>query len=454
MIAESGTVQAAGSASERENMSRARAAQSNPSILLVPNRAWWVLGSMAMEIIKAADGTVNFYLLTESLLARRPDLSRYLFSTVDLIHALNETGVEHIRQAASNPGDLPRLVAWIHHVTRWSPDHEAAARYSAMFTACTDEWAERIRALCPNAPDICVVPHGVDSSFFRRSPQRRAAFGIPADAFAIGFIASVDSNKDDNRKGVDTCLQIAARAAKLIHNLHIVFAGSGWEETAATLRASGISSNVVNYLPKRLLPGFYSSLDAYLMTSRVEGGPCTVLEAMACETPVVATRVGLVPSVIVDGVNGYSAARDDVDGLLTALERLNASEPHRRDLGLRARTTVSALSWPAALTPLMQLYHRLLADATISSTDARPRWLDRPQRFVRAAYAADVLLWLWRNVNTRKLTIRMALQQAPAMLEALNALDIARGAGLLTGLAYRAPRTMHRRNASAQRSCS
>ena len=56
------------------------------------------------------------------------------------------------------------------------------------------------------------------------------------------------------------------------------------------ITASGVSANALDFLPRNLLPGFYSSIDAYLMTSRVEGGPCTVLEAMACETPVVATR--------------------------------------------------------------------------------------------------------------------------------------------------------------------
>jgi glycosyltransferase involved in cell wall biosynthesis len=410
-----------------------------PAVLLVPNVSWWVLGSMAMEIARVGSRTFDFYLMTESLLAKRPDLSRYLFARVSMIHALNETGVEHIRRVAPSPQQLPPLITWIHHVTRWSGDHEAAAKHSQLITACTEDWANRIRSLCPHPIEICVVPHGVDRSFFRRAPRQRESYGIPADAFAVGFIASADSNKDDNRKGLDTCLRVAAAAGKRIGNLHFSFVGPGWDQAAATLLASGISANVVDHLPKCRLPGFYSSIDAYLMTSRVEGGPCTVLEAMACETPVAATRVGLVPSVIVDGVNGYSTDCDDVDGLVDALERLASSESHRRELGARARTAVSNRSWCTALQPAMQLYGSLSAGPTATRSDVPPRWFGHPERFARAACAADVLLWLWRGVRTRKLTIRTALRKAPVMLEGAGARDIARGVGLLTGVAFRTP---------------
>ena len=57
---------------------RARAecphAPSKPAILLVPNLGWWVIGAMAKEIAKAGSQQFDFYLLTESLLAKRPDL--------------------------------------------------------------------------------------------------------------------------------------------------------------------------------------------------------------------------------------------------------------------------------------------------------------------------------------------------------------------------------------------
>ena len=60
---------------------------------------------------------------------------------------------------------------------------------------------------------------------------------------------------------------------------------------------------------------FYEALDAFVLSSRYEGMPYTLLEAMAMGLPVVATRVPGNTAVVVDGVTGLLAAPDDPEGL-------------------------------------------------------------------------------------------------------------------------------------------
>jgi len=57
--------------------------------------------------------------------------------------------------------------------------------------------------------------------------------------------------------------------------------------------------------PKGTMPLYYSTLDCLILTSRNEGGPLVAFEAMSCGTPVISTRVGNMPELIQNGVNGF-----------------------------------------------------------------------------------------------------------------------------------------------------
>ena len=159
-----------------------------------------------------------------------------------------------------------------------------------------------------------------------------------ADAFVIGFIGNKTSNYDEGRKGLDTLEIVAREARRSIPNLHVCF-GLGWMKKCEFQR-QGISANYTGFIPQSWLPAFYSSIDVHLVTSRIEGGPVTVLEAMACETPVVTTRVGLVPHTIVDGKNGFSADVGDINSLVRQLGELARSNEFCRHLGASARASV------------------------------------------------------------------------------------------------------------------
>jgi glycosyltransferase involved in cell wall biosynthesis len=77
----------------------------------------------------------------------------------------------------------------------------------------------------------------------------------------------------------------------------------------------------------------YHDADVCLVTSRQEGGPKSVLEAMATGVPVVSTRVGQAAELIVDGHNGLLAAVDDVEALADAVERARDDAARLRAAG-------------------------------------------------------------------------------------------------------------------------
>jgi glycosyltransferase involved in cell wall biosynthesis len=78
-------------------------------------------------------------------------------------------------------------------------------------------------------------------------------------------------------------------------------------------------------------------MDAFVMPSHFEGGPTTVLEAMAMGLPVVATNVGMVPEVIDDGVTGLIVSPGDSAGIASALQELLSDSLLRESMGKAAR---------------------------------------------------------------------------------------------------------------------
>jgi len=408
-----------------------------PRILLIPNVAWWIIGDMGKQIIARFGDKYDFYFVPESLLERRPELLRALVPAVDAIHCLNESSVPLFRNFP--PAELPPIATWIHHVTTWSPDHQMAIDKSAALTVCTHGWKEYLERRAIRDIPVTVVPHGVDSKVFQRKKVDQSRFGIPAGRFVLGFLGSKGSDLDRGRKGTDVLLDVIRKAANRLPNLHVVMGGPGWEKEVEDLAALGISASATGYIRKSELPALYSALDVYLQTSRVEGGPCTVFEAMACETVVVSTRVGAVPELIVDGVNGYSADVDDTESLLSAIITLDQFPEKRAELARNAKKTVVRLPWGTVLSPLEAVYDELIERRSkIGTPLAGPVWMSDPEGLMWASCAADALANVIPRIRTRSVGIVKGIRLLREMLNQRSILDIPKGAAIVKGWSFRA----------------
>jgi glycosyltransferase involved in cell wall biosynthesis len=107
----------------------------------------------------------------------------------------------------------------------------------------------------------------------------------------------------------------------------------------------------------------YDACDVFVLSSLCEACPYALLEAMAHELPVVATRVGGVPEIVVDGETGFLAAPRDAESLAGALAKLIDSPELRRRQGQAARERVVKHFHEADMVRrTIQLYRELLRD--------------------------------------------------------------------------------------------
>lgn len=377
-----------------------------PRILLIPNNSRWIIAQMCEQIRLALSDDFEFFTVSETVFEMRPALWRPLLAEMDLVHCMNESSGEVLQAAGGT--DLP-VLTWIHHVTEWSPAHEASGRLSTRLVACTETWKRQIAA--HTEKPIHVVRHGVDSTRFAPVAGARQRFRIPESDFVVGFFGSKGSDSDRNRKGMDTFLEVVRRCHAEIPNLHILLLGPGWDK--ARFSDAGVRVTYPGFVADEQLPAAYSTLDLYLMTARVEGGPCTVLESMACATPVVATRVGLVPDVIRDRENGMSAEPGDAPAIAAAVVELWRDRVLYDRVSRAARETALALPWETTLAPLGELYRELCGAETRVSN---PRL--QSAEFFRRSLAAEGLFELRRAIRRASGTeaARVGLKGARSLL--------------------------------------
>ena len=191
-----------------------------------------------------------------------------------------------------------------------------------------------------------VVPNGID--------VRRSEPAAAHEPLVVGTAAILE-----HRKGVDVLLEACARIAA---PLRIEIYGDGslrgaLEEQARTLGVDARFHGRVGDVRTRL-----ESLDVFVLPSRDENLPMALLEAMAAAVPPVATRVGGVPELVVDGESGLLVAVDDVAGLAEAIQSLAADPARRARLARQAAQRVEAEFEAGALgRQMVTLYADALA---------------------------------------------------------------------------------------------
>ena len=196
------------------------------------------------------------------------------------------------------------------------------------------------------------IPIGVDIERFpvggaRMRAAARAAFGLPETAFVVGSFVKDGVGLGEGLepklvKGPDVFVETLARVRGSIPELFVLLTGRARGYVRRELAQREIACRHVSLSSRDDLARAYHALDVYLVTSRQEGGPKSVLESMATGVPLVATRVGQAPELATDGTNALLAEVDDVDGLVNALTRVYGDEELRASLRSAARPTAEA----------------------------------------------------------------------------------------------------------------
>jgi starch synthase len=123
-----------------------------------------------------------------------------------------------------------------------------------------------------------------------------------------------------------------------------------------------------HFIAREDLIHLHSHASVFVCPSIYEPFGLVILEAMACETPVVASRVGGIPEIVVEGETGYLVDfdPDDLEGFTSALagriEKLLRDTTTATRMGKAGRERVlQHFGWPAIASQTVQLYERLLS---------------------------------------------------------------------------------------------
>ena len=321
-------------------------------VLFIVDSLYWVIGNFSHQITK---NNPELQAVTCSQFAIRKTAKRFgsFPNCFDVIHFLRSKTIP------SFWGILP-IVTTFHHLepaTTWSPFHQS----NAVMTV-SSQWHEYLVQQGIPESHLSLVPYGVDTDAFHppNEGDRREikkALNFSHEAFVLGFSARRMSDVDD-RKGVTRFLQSLKKIRDDLANLSILIVGPGWQALARDIRRLGVVCIQAPYeITHERIAKFYRAMDLFWVTSRIEGGPVPLLEAMASGIPCISTPVGAARDLIKNNKNGFvvpfKASNQFVDRTLELARNQNL----RHRIGREARKTIlGERQWSQAQKKLRHLY--------------------------------------------------------------------------------------------------
>lgn len=191
-------------------------------------------------------------------------------------------------------------------------------------------WLRDLMATDYGDPDAVIVPNSVDRKLFHAPPRGKQSRPT------VGFLYA-----NSTVKGTDVALRALGELRRRIPQLRIISFGM---DLPSEVPVPGIEFTRAPAQDR--IRSLYASCDVWLTASRSEGFNLTAMEAMACRTPVVATRTGWPAEAIVNGSNGVCVDIGDVQALVESTEGLlTLPDSQWREVSRQAYETVKDASW-------------------------------------------------------------------------------------------------------------
>jgi glycosyltransferase involved in cell wall biosynthesis len=216
--------------------------------------------------------------------------------------------------------------------------------------------------LAPAVHDARVIPNGVDLTVFQPADKRcaRERLGVGPDDIVILFVAN--RIRDNRWKDFETIRKSIAKLSDENLSSRIVFLALG--ETGEQERVGNVKIQFMPYEsdPAAVARCFQAS-DVYVHAAHADTFPSTIMEAMACGTPVVATAVGGIAEQIVDGKSGFLVPAQGSDAMTRHIENLIADSSLRERVGTEARRFAEChFNLRRQVDCYLQWYSQLLGD--------------------------------------------------------------------------------------------
>jgi glycosyltransferase involved in cell wall biosynthesis len=256
--------------------------------------------------------------------------------------------------AAAAANDRP-LVVTLHGSDVFVAERHAIAaaaargvfRRAAVITGPSEDLCRRAERLGADSRRVRTVPYGVDARRFAPDPGARSA--VRQELGLGDEPVVVSAGRLVRKKGFEFLIDAAAILARTHANVHVLIAGDGDLRGELEQRARQAMPARVSLLgnrPQHEIARLIAAADVVAVPSvrdeagNVDGLPNFALEALASETPVVATRAGGLPQAIDDGVNGRLVPERDTAALADAIAGLLDQPAVARLFGRNARERV------------------------------------------------------------------------------------------------------------------
>jgi len=216
------------------------------------------------------------------------------------------------------------------------------------------------------AAKVHVIPNGIDVERFRRAGDRlaiRAGLGLTPTTPIVGIVAALRPEKNH-----DLLLQAVHAVRARVPEAVFLIVGDGPERPrlVALAKQMGVSP-ATRFLGTRSdIPQLLSAIDVFVLTSRTEANPVSILEAMAAGRPVVAPNVGSISESVADGVTGYLTEPNLVEPVANRLIELLENPTLARSFGAAGQRAVEQTG---SLDSMVAGYQRLISEIYTLKSD-------------------------------------------------------------------------------------
>jgi teichuronic acid biosynthesis glycosyltransferase TuaC len=290
----------------------------------------------------------------------KPDLIHAHFSYPDGFGMIGLAKKWNIPLVISALGTIERKVAYEGSYT--SRQIIKAMNFADKVLSVSEDLKLHIVNLGINENKVIVVPNGVDTEKFKPAGKEnsRKLLNLPLDKNIILFVGALRSIK-----GVDYLIEAAKNFVDSNTELYLVGRDDGLKKSLKKMAQDFKITDFIKFIGPvnhEDIPLWISASDILVLPSLSEGRPNVVLEALACEVPVVATDVGGIPELIINGETGYLVPAKNPLELSEKVNKLLGDENQREKMGKFGRKSIiqRGLTWEAHAKKTVDIYSKLL----------------------------------------------------------------------------------------------
>jgi glycosyltransferase involved in cell wall biosynthesis len=223
----------------------------------------------------------------------------------------------------------------------------------------SSELSKCVPKLKIEADKVFVIPRGVDTELFK--PRDGNESLRPELRIKEGDIVVLYVGRLDFIKGVKYLLQAAKELIPHYKNIEFLIVGDGSLRREYEAFAQSFSDNIIFTGFREDIPALMNISNIFAISSLVEGAANVVMEASASGLPVIATEVGEVPQIVLDGKTGILIKPRDVEGLVNALKKLIDKPLLAKEMGRTGRKRMKEkYSWDIICKKIENAYQEVI----------------------------------------------------------------------------------------------